>query len=201
MWRDVAKSFLKFFRRKCGGGAFSLLKDAMKRWLKGAVKMNTLAKTTIIGATVIALMGSVSIANAEQDGGKSKGPRINFEQLDTNGDNFITKSELQAAHEARFAKNDTDGDGFLSSEEFEASVEKRGKRQEGGEGQSDRKITRMMRYMDENGDGKVALSEIPTERMDRMIEKLDTDEDGKVSKEEFEARKKGKGKGKKAEEE
>jgi Ca2+-binding EF-hand superfamily protein len=175
----------------------------MKRWLKGADKMNTLAKTTIIGATVIALMGSVSIANAKQGGeGKGKGPRINFEQLDTDGDGFITKAELQAAHEARFAKNDTDGDGFLSAEELEASKAKMGKGKKGGEGQSDRKKARMMRYMDENGDGKVALSEIPTDRMDRMIGKLDTDEDGKVSKEEFEARKMAKGKkGKKHSEE
>lgn len=159
--------------------------------------MNTLAKTTIIGATVIALMGSVSIANAKQGEGKGKGQRISFEQLDTDGDGFITKADLQAAHEARFAKNDTDGDGFLSAEELEARTEKMGKRKGGGEGQSDRKKARMMRYMDENGDGKIALSEIPTDRMERMIDKLDTDEDGKVSKEEFEARKKGMGKGKK----
>jgi Ca2+-binding EF-hand superfamily protein len=148
----------------------------MKRWLKGADEMNTLAKTTIIGATVIALMGSVSVANAKQHG--SKGPRVSFEQLDMNGDGFITKTELQAAHEARFAKNDTDGDGFLSVEELEASKSKMGKGKKGGEGKSERKKARMMRYLDENGDGKIALSEIPTDRMDRMIEKLDADDDG-----------------------
>ena len=155
--------------------------------------MNTLAKTTIIGATVIALMGSVGIAYAKQSGGK--GTRISFEQLDLNGDGFITASELQAAHEARFAKNDADGDGFLSAEEFAAMGGKMGKRMNKGEGQGERKKARMMRYMDENGDGKIALSEIPTDRMDRMIAKLDTDEDGKISVAEFEARK-GKKRGK-----
>ena len=167
--------------------------------------MNTLAKTTIMGATVIALLGSVSMANAKQRG--DKGPRITFEQMDKDGDGFITKADIQAAHAERFAANDTDGDGFLSAEELEASKGKmrkgqgdgEGKMKKGqndGEGQGDRKKARMMRYLDENGDGKVALSEMPTDRMERMIDKLDTDGDGKVSKEEFEARK-GKGKGKK----
>ena len=156
--------------------------------------MNTLAKTTIIGATVIALLGSVSMVNAKQRG--DKGPRVTFEQLDTDGDGFITKADMTAAHAARFAQNDTDGDGFLSAEELAARKGKIGKGHKDGEGHSDRKKARMMRFLDENGDGKVAMSEMPTDRTDRMFAKLDADEDGKVSKEEFEARK-GMGKGKK----
>jgi Ca2+-binding EF-hand superfamily protein len=163
------------------------LKDAIKRWLNGADKMNTLAKTTIIGATVVALMGSVGVAYAKKHEGK--GQRMNFEQLDANSDGFITMDEMQAAHAARFAKNDANGDGFLDAEELAASHPKMGKRHKRGEEQSARKKSRMMRYMDENGDGKVALSEMPTDRLERMFAKLDTDGDSKISKAEMEARK------------
>jgi Ca2+-binding EF-hand superfamily protein len=156
--------------------------------------MNKLAKTTLLGATLIAMLGSVTAGYANEQGGKRQ--RINFEQLDADADGFITKAEMQAAHAARFAENDTDGDGFLNSEELQASkgkMRKGGQKgeqaKEGKEPNADRQA-RMMRYMDENGDGKVALSEIPTDRTDKMFDRLDADEDGKISKAELEAAKK-----------
>mgnify|MGYP001043047708 CR=1 FL=1 len=153
--------------------------------------MNTLAKTAVVSATVIALLGTAGVVFAKNHEGK-KGPRMNFEQLDANADGFITKEEMQAASAARFAVNDTDGDGFLNAEELVASHPKMGKGGKHGENageQGTRKQARMMRFMDENGDGKVALSEMPTDRLDRMFAKLDTDEDGKISKAEMDARK------------
>lgn len=149
--------------------------------------MNKLAKTTIISATLVALLGTVSVAYAKKHEGK--GQRMNFEQLDANADGFITMDEMQAAHTTRFAENDVDGDGFLSAEELAASHPKMGMRHKDGEEPSARKKSRMMRYMDENGDGKVALSEMPTDRLERMFSKLDTDGDSKISKEEMDARK------------
>lgn len=157
--------------------------------------MNKLAKTTVLGATLLAMLGSVTAGYANEQGGKRQ--RINFEQLDTDADGFITKAEMQAAHAERFKANDTDGDGFLNADELLASkgkMRKGGK--EGKEPSADRQA-RMMRYMDENGDGKVALSEIPTERMDKMFDRLDADEDGKISKAELDAAKKHRKHGKK----
>jgi len=148
--------------------------------------MNTLAKTTVLTAALVAALGMASTVQAKSQGGKGRG--IVFETVDANADGFVTLEEMKAAQAARFTANDTDGDGFLSEEELTASRGKN-KKNADSEGPSDRKKARMMRALDENGDGKIALSEMPTERMEKMFAKLDADSDGKISKEEMEARK------------
>lgn len=141
--------------------------------------MNTLGKTTVLTATIIAALGMVSTAQAKPNRGMA------FDKMDANSDGFVTLEEMKALQAARFAEKDTDKDGFLSAEELAAGHGKMKADKEPNE----RQKARMMRFLDENGDGKVALSEMPSERMEKKFARLDANSDGKVSKEELEARK------------
>jgi Ca2+-binding EF-hand superfamily protein len=158
----------------------------MKRGSKEQ-KMNKFTKIVVLSATALTLVGVSGAAFAKKHEGK--GPMMKFEQLDANSDGFVTKEEMQAKQAERFATADADGDGFLTADELMNAKPKMGKRGGKNKEMSENKKTRMLRYMDENGDGKVALSEMPTDRIDRMFDRLDTNEDGKISKEEMAAHK------------
>jgi Ca2+-binding EF-hand superfamily protein len=140
----------------------------------------------ISGVTAIALAVTAISASAKPGGGE-RGERVSFEQLDTNGDGFVTMEELQARGEARFADTDTDGDGLLSAEEIAAKANR---------DVSDR-VTRMIEKRDTNGDGLLSQEEMQPngDRAARMFDRLDDNGDGQISEEEFASMKKGKRKG------
>lgn len=150
--------------------------------------MKTFVKYSVLGAVSLGLVG-LAVAGpvaAKGQHGERQGPR--FEMLDTNADGFVTAKEVEAMRLARFTERDTDEDGFLSLEEIQAGGMKGGKGQgwrHDAEEAADRS-QRMLRYLDENGDGKVAFDEMPGHDAGRMIARFDADEDGKVSKAEFE---------------
>ncbi|MEP2534152.1 EF-hand domain-containing protein [Shimia sp.] len=140
----------------------------------------------ITGIIVAALSVTAVAASAKGSGGKMRGhhgPQINFEEVDTNGDGFLSQDELTAHAQARFDKVDTNGDGSLSAEELQASMEQRMKdrAQKGSE--------KMLERRDANGDGVLSPEEMQPkgDRTAKMFDRLDTDGDGKISKEEFEA--------------
>lgn len=135
----------------------------------------------ISGVTAMALALTAGVAAAKGGHGKHGGARINFEQLDTNGDGQVTKEEIAAAATARFVEVDTNGDGTLSAEELAAASERA----------SEERVAKMIEKRDENGDGVLSQEEMQpdTDRTDRMFEKLDENEDGVISAEEFEAMK------------
>jgi len=99
-------------------------------------------------------------------------------------DGLATAEEVEALRAARFSERDTDQDGFLSLEEMQAGGMK-GFAGQGREHDADEmadRSQRMLRYMDENGDGKVAFDEMPGHDAGRMISRVEADEDGKISK-------------------
>lgn len=151
--------------------------------------MKPVVKYSVLGALSLGLAG-LAIAGpvaAKQRHGERQGPR--FEMLDANADGFVTADEIEAARLARFTERDTDKDGFLSLEEMQAGAMKRfeGQGQQHRAGEMADRSQRMLRYMDENGDGKVAFDEMPGHGAERMISRFDADEDGKISKAEFDA--------------
>lgn len=112
-----------------------------------------------------------------------KGPRINFEELDTNSDGELTQAELDAHRMARFASADSNGDGALSKEEMIARAK------EGSDERMNRRIDKMMERLDANGDGQLTQEELAARgegRRGNMFERLDADKSGSISKEEFE---------------
>ncbi len=158
--------------------------------------MNKIAKVVVLSATALSLIGTVSMADGAKRGDRDGMKR--FEQMDTNADGFVTKEELQAKRAEHFAKTDANNDGFLSVDEMAEGMSTMGKGMMGQKGMmgkgmmgkgmmdaSDNMKARMLRFMDENGDGKVAIDEMPTDGMDNMFTRLDADKDGKISKEEM----------------
>ncbi len=149
--------------------------------------MKTFAKYSVLGAVALGLTGLTVVGPvaAKERHGERAGAR--FERLDANADGFVTAEEMEAVRLARFNERDADKDGFLSLEELQARPMKRlggGNRQPDADEMADRS-QRMLRYLDENGDGKVAFDEMPSHGAGRMIARFDSDEDGKVSKAEF----------------
>lgn len=145
----------------------------------------------ISGVTAVALTVTALGAFAHEKGGKDRrgfGPRINFEQMDANGDGLLTRAEMQAHAQARFAAADTDGDGNLSAAEMAAQAER----------EVSARMEKMIERRDENGDGVLSFEEMqpPAKFADRMFDRLDENEDGALSQEELEKAKFGKRGGK-----
>lgn len=140
----------------------------------------------ITGVVVAAISVTALAANAREQGGKMRGPqepRITFEELDLNGDGFVTEDDMAAHAAARFEAADSNGDGVLSTDELEAAALKR--MQERAAGQAGKMIERR----DANGDGVLSPDEMAPrkDRGARMFERADADGDGKISKAEFDA--------------
>ena len=125
------------------------------------------------------LVGGASVAYA--NAGNFKG--MNFAQMDTNGDSFLTKDEVQGRVLARFDELDTDNSGTLSSDELSAL-------KKGRAGKNGKRAT--FAEMDKNGDGALAKDEV-WGRLSVHFDQLDTDKNGTLSSDELSALKKGRG--------
>lgn len=140
-------------------------------------------KRAVMISSVTALAVALTAGSALAKGGHGgkHGPRMSFEQLDTNGDGQVTQAEIAAMAAERFNTADTNGDGFLSAEELAAASER---------AKEDR-IAKMIEKRDVDGDGVLSPAEMqPDEdRSAKMFERLDADSDGVISAEEFDSAK------------
>ncbi|WP_084437105.1 EF-hand domain-containing protein [Pseudodonghicola xiamenensis] len=130
----------------------------------------------VAATAVLAQQGAMDAAGM----GRGMGPRMSFEELDTNGDGQISKEEMQARVQGRFNALDADGNGTISLEEMQAQARQR----------ADERAAWMFKQMDENGDGALSADEMKGPRrsdgmMNRMFSRMDQDQSGTISKEEF----------------
>lgn len=144
----------------------------------------------LIPTAIILVMGGAAIAVAA--GGDRHGDhearhqaRLDrmFDTFDINADGKITKAEIEAGREARFAASDTNGDGALSEAEIRASLAKR------AEARADRMVSRMMERADSDNDGSISLAEYqdtPRRKGGKMMKRLDADGDGVITRAEAE---------------
>jgi len=93
-------------------------------------------------------------------------------KADINNDGVVTKAEMLADTDARFAKLDVNKDGKISKDE----------RPGGGEGRGGR----MMGRADTDGDGAISLDEQRAQATKRF-DRVDTNGDGKIDKAEGDA--------------
>lgn len=130
-------------------------------------------------AAALAATAMTGVAIAAQDSpsatqGTTKTP------ADANRDGIITRAEIIAQADARFARLDANGDGQISAEERAAM---KGKRGGGMKGKRDARL-------DTDRDGTVTDAERATAKADRtarraqMTARMDTNGDGTVSAEE-----------------
>ncbi|MGR3760205.1 EF-hand domain-containing protein [Roseobacteraceae bacterium NS-SX3] len=131
---------------------------------------------------IAVIVASASLIGAgaalAQPGFGPHGARMSFEEIDSDGNGEISKAEMEAVKEARFAAADANGDGKLSLEEMQAQGAKR----------AAERAERMLKRLDSDGDGALSLAELPSPRRHGdMFTRIDADGSGGVSKEEFEA--------------
>jgi hypothetical protein len=104
-----------------------------------------------------------------------------FDTIDADKDGKITAAEIEAHRLARFAAADTNSDGVLSADELSAfQMAQMAERMA-------EHTTRMLQWMDTDGDGALSATEMPGGEAPGRLARLDTDGDGAISKAEAEA--------------
>lgn len=186
--------------------------------LVGPIKLeNVMKKIALISATILSLsvtgIASASILMdshsrsgvttvAEQDTGPRhhnrghrrghhRGPGAGLAMLqvaDANGDNTVTRGEIQALQESEFDFRDRNGDGFLDIEDRSPTAQSmhaiRQERQ--SEGDSDHPVRRRMQRIDSNEDGRISREEFLS-RENRLFDRLDANGDDAVTPDELDA--------------
>ncbi|WP_218139356.1 EF-hand domain-containing protein [Sphingomonas palmae] len=109
-------------------------------------------------------------------------------RADANHDGIVTREEVIADADRRFAAMDTNGDGTVSRDEMRAAQQARG-RGDGAEGRSDRTPpTSATGAPDRRGGARPPLTQQAfRDRALRMFDRADTNHDGRVDAQEMQA--------------
>ena len=136
-------------------------------------------KTLTYSLTTLAtfLMGTAVFAHNEKG---MKRPQLpNFEQLDVNSDDLVSKTEIEQYGKKTFLSMDANEDNKLSLEELMAERRTR----------AELFVTRMIEKLDADNDGHLTYEEMQqnrvSKRMNKIFDRLDRDQDGFISKQEM----------------
>lgn len=137
--------------------------------------MNT--KTTLIAASGLALAFlSPAVANA---GDK-------FKEMDSDGDDRVTRAEYSAGALAQLAQLDTNADGVIFSEEISVGAEKKTSKLKFWQKDDQAFAPGMLSSFDQNSDGQVTRSEHQA-GVEERFGALDTNNDGALTEDELDA--------------
>ena len=111
---------------------------------------------------------------------------VMIEYLDTNGDHIIDIGEFQAGCARGFDEMDTDGDGFISTKELDALGGMLAKSGENAlvAAASGVLLASWIKTMDADGDGRVSREEF-LKGCEKYFDKLDSDKDHKLTRDEL----------------
>ncbi|MCM8730216.1 EF-hand domain-containing protein [Hephaestia sp. GCM10023244] len=149
--------------------------------MKKIVLVAALAGTIVGGAALAAQAAPTPAPDAP--------PRAQrmMASIDTDGSGTISRAEMLAAAEARFARQDVNGDGQLSAAEMRGAKMHRGRRGHRGAG---RGHGDMIKRLDTNGDGVVTRAEAEAAgaaRAAKQFDRIDLNKDGRVDQAEITA--------------
>lgn len=160
--------------------------------------LETDMKSSLILAGIASTLVFAAAADAQHRGPGGRGSHgpaqalMMLQAADANGDNSITRAEVDALQAEMFDWMDRNGDGVLSSADRspmhqrlaalrEASGEERGRHHGRRGGRSDR-----LQDRDENGDGQISRDEFLGGEI-RMFDRLDTNGDNVITPDELDA--------------
>ena len=107
---------------------------------------------------------------------------------DLNGDNAVTRAEVEQLRRDEFAWRDRNGDGFLDRDDLSPTAQRMSELR-GGDGERPRRGRGGRRgpaQLDTNDDQRISLDEF-VDREGRLFERLDTNGDGVISASELDA--------------
>ncbi|MFZ1469176.1 MAG: EF-hand domain-containing protein [Paracoccaceae bacterium] len=142
--------------------------------------MTTRSRATfaLMGLTAALMAGLPAIAHAEKG---DNGARMlqHFDEMDADKDGKVTKAEVQAYRDARFAVADTDKNGSLSADELSAMQMTQ------MQARLAQRSKKMIDRLDANADGQLSAEEFATMgKRQSMFDRVDADNDGVISKDE-----------------
>lgn len=144
-----------------------------------------MTKFSVSTLALFALSTAVVSVPALAEEGARKGPHGGFfERMDRNEDGKVTLSETQSHAAARFDSMDLNMDGFLTKEELEEAHQARKQKMQEKRADKSEKPNKEGRpeLTDEQ---KAEHHKKRSQRKEKMFERSDKDGDGKISREEF----------------
>lgn len=136
-----------------------------------------------LAAIAAASLSTAALARPGADGPRHHPMRIDFAELDADGDGRITEEEANARRAAQVGTLDANGDGLISADELAAAEIARLTER------ANERAARQVERMDVDGDGLLSAAElaVPAGHESRMFEKLDRDGDGAITQPELDA--------------
>ena len=139
---------------------------------KRSMKTSTTTKV-IAGIAGLAVVGGITAAAAKgfhggHHGKHGYGAEI-FSEIDADGDNSISRAEVDAFLDGIRAENDANGNGAIDLQEFEGVFLE----------QARPMMVDRFQHLDDNGDGEISADEVSV-RVDKLMAWADKNDDGVV---------------------
>ncbi len=146
-----------------------------------------LMMTATAGALIVAGVAEAQQGPRGGQGGPARGAMavMMLGAADLNGDNTVTRAEVEQLRRDEFAWRDRNGDGYLDQADMSPTAQRMAEMR-GDEGERPRRSRRGPGRLDANEDQRVSMEEFLAGQ-GRLFERLDTNGDDAISPDELDA--------------